>query len=80
MDVPIRFGTNRKMFSCGPDAPVVSVAAPCASPLPFVRIFCSAAGSGAGESLVFAVEVSSAAAAAAKAACRRVRAPDMMAL
>lgn len=66
---PIRFGTKRKMFSFGPEDPLVAAMGVCAPPFPFVRTFCSATGSGR-----VLVGVSSA---AARAACRRVLAPDI---
>lgn len=70
--IPMRLGAKRKMFSWGSEEPVLSVAGACTSPFPFVRTFCSAAGS---EGAL--VRVSSAA--AASAACRRVLAPDIVA-
>lgn len=69
---PMRFGANRKMFSCGSEDTVVSVWMTCASPFPFERTFCSVKGSGV-------VDFSGVASAeAAKAACRRVLAPAMV--
>lgn len=70
----MRFGAKRKMFSLGSEASVASAAEACRAPFPFVSVFCSAAGSGA------ALVGVSCAAAAAMAACRRVLAPDMIAV
>lgn len=69
---PIKFGAKRKIFSVGSEAPAASTCV-CASPLPFVRTFCSVMDSGAALVGVFSV-------AAAAAACRLVLLSDMTAV
>lgn len=67
--VPIRLGTKRNMFSLDRGAPDASSA--WAAPLPFMTTCSSGCDSG---SALVGVSI----AAAARAACRRVLAPDMM--